>query len=78
MPSNKVFRVEYADYNVGNFTETNGNIGDDIWAIVPGLSLRFSKNTLLKLNYRRHWEKDILNNPTVKTAGLQFGFASYF
>jgi hypothetical protein len=75
---NAVFRVEYADYNVGNFVETNGNIGDDIWAIVPGLSLRFSKNTLLRLNYRRQWEKDILNNPTIKTAGLQFGFASYF
>jgi len=78
MTLNAIFRFEYADYNKGKFEETKGNIFDDILAIVPGLSLRFSKNTLLKANYRRHWERDILGNPAVKTAGFQFGFASYF
>ncbi len=78
MTLNAIFRFEYVDYNKGDFEETNGNIFDDILAVVPGLSLRFSKNTLLKANYRRHWERDILGNPAVKTAGFQFGFASYF
>jgi hypothetical protein len=46
--------------------------------IVPGFSLRFSPNTLLKVNYRYRWDTDLLGNPAVKTAGFQFGMASYF
>ncbi|MEP1789095.1 hypothetical protein [Reichenbachiella sp.] len=75
---NLINRLEYVDYNIDDFEETNTNIYDQIYAIVPGLSLRFSSNTLLKFNYRRHWERDFLGNPVSKTAGVQFGFASYF
>jgi len=72
------FRVERADYNIADFNETGTNIYDEITALVPGLSLRFSRNTLLKANYRYHWDRDFFGNPTSKTAGFQFGFASYF
>ena len=75
---NLINRLEYVDYNIDNFEAIETNIFDDIYAIVPGLSLRFSSNTLLRLNYRRHWERDLLGNPVSKTAGVQFGFASYF
>ncbi len=75
---NSNLRIEYVDYNIGEFRETGGNIFDHIYAIVPGVSLRFSSNTSLRMNYRYHWETDILGNPTVKTSGWQFGFASYF
>lgn len=75
---NTNFRFEYVDYNVGEFRETMGNIAQDIYAIVPGVSLRFSPNTLIRANYRYEWERDILGNPPAKTAGFQFGFASYF
>lgn len=75
---NTNLRVEQVDYNVGNFEETGDNIYDELTAIVPGLSLRFTYNTVLKLNYRYQWHRDLLGNPATKTAGLQFGFASYF
>ena len=75
---NLINRLEYVDYNRDTFEATGSRIYDEIYAIVPGMSLRFSKNTLLRLNYRRHWERDFLGNPVSKTAGIQFGFASYF
>jgi len=75
---NIAFRFEFADYNTGQFQDTGTRIYDEITALVPGLSLRFSPNTLLRANYRYHWERDFLGNPTVRTAGFQFGFASYF
>ncbi|SMD37236.1 hypothetical protein SAMN04488029_3310 [Reichenbachiella faecimaris] len=75
---NLINRLEYVDYNRDEFESTDTKIYDEIYAIVPGLSLRFSSNTLLRFNYRRHWERDFLGNPVSKTAGLQFGFASYF
>lgn len=75
---NTNFRIERVDYNVGDFEETGGNINDDVTALVPGLSLRFSKNTLIQANYRYHWERDLFGNPASKMAGFQFGFASYF
>lgn len=75
---NTNFRVERVDYNIDDFDETGGNINDDITAIVPGLSLRFSKNTLLRANYRYHWERDLFGNPAARVAGFQLGFASYF
>ncbi len=75
---NACFRFEYVDYNLGKFTQTNGNIGDDILAIVPGVSFRPSAQTVLRLNYRYHWQHDLLINPASQTSGLQFGFSTYF
>jgi hypothetical protein len=75
---NLINRLEYVDYNWDDFEETGSKIYDEIYAIVPGVSLRFSSNTLLRLNYRYHWERDNLGNPTSRTSGIQFGFASYF
>ncbi len=71
-------RMEFVDYNQGDFVETGANRFDQIWAIVPGISLRFGTNTALKVNFRYQWEKDLLGNPTIKSTGYQFGFASYF
>ena len=42
---NAGFRLEYADYNQGRFKETQQNIGDDLWAIVPSLAFRPVGNT---------------------------------
>jgi hypothetical protein len=75
---NLVFRTEYADYNVGTFTETGGNIYDHIFAIVPGISFRPSPQTVIRANYRYHWERDLLGNPAARAAGFQLGFSSYF
>ena len=75
---NAAFRFEYLDYNGGDFKETESNISDHIYSIMPGIGLRFSPNTLLRMNYRFQWNTDLFGNPPAKTAGFQFGFASYF
>ena len=71
-------RFEAIDYNVATFKETEQKVFDEVKAIVPGISFRPSANTLLRANYRYHWTRDVIGNPTVKMAGFQFGFASYF
>lgn len=75
---NVAMRIEYTDYNVGTFNETDGNIYDHITAIVPGISFRPSIQTVIRANYRYHWERDLLGNPAARTAGFQFGFSTYF
>jgi hypothetical protein len=75
---NLVFRTEYTDYNVSNFNETGENIYDHLIAIVPGISFRPSSQTVIRANYRYHWQRDILGNPPALTAGFQFGFSTYF
>ena len=71
-------RFEYVDWNVGTFRETGGNIGDNLWAVVPGISFRPTGQTVFRINYRRQWQKDLLGNPPSNTAGIQIGISSYF
>ncbi len=75
---NLVIRIDYADYNQGKFRETGGNIGDHVWAIVPGISFRPLATTVLRFNFRFEQQTDLLGNPPAKTGVLQFGFSSYF
>ena len=75
---NANLRIEAVDYNIGRFDETGTRIHDDIRAIVPGISIRPSANTVIRANYRYHWTCDLLGNPPAKTGGFQVGFASYF
>ncbi|MFN0204485.1 MAG: hypothetical protein ACKVTZ_23400 [Bacteroidia bacterium] len=75
---NANLRLEAIDYNIGNFTETNLKKYDDIKALVAGFSLRPSANSVLKLNYRWHWTRDLQGNPAVLTGAIQAGFAAYF
>ena len=75
---NLVCRLEYVDWNVGNFKETGGKIGDQLWAVVPGVSFRPAGQTVLRLNYRFMKQKDILGNPPARISGIQFGVSSYF
>ncbi len=75
---NAAIRLEYADYNVGTFKETGGNIADDLFAIVPGISFRPVPLTVVRANYRYQSQTDILGNPPALTGGFQFGFSTYF
>ncbi|HLF65349.1 MAG TPA: hypothetical protein VI603_16400 [Saprospiraceae bacterium] len=75
---NLALRLEYADYNQGEFNETGGNIADDIWAIVPGIAFRPVGTTVLRFNYRYQRQQDLLGNPHTRTGIVQFGFSSYF
>jgi hypothetical protein len=75
---NAALRVEYTDWNKGRFRATGTRIGDEVISLVPAISWRPNTQTVIRLNYRYNWQKDILNNPPSKLGGLQFGFATYF
>ena len=75
---NAALRLEYVDWNKGNFKSTGKNISDDLFSIVPAVSWRPTAQTVIRFNYRYNWQKDILGNPPSKLAGFQFGLATYF
>ena len=75
---NAALRLEYVDWNIGTFKETGGNIGDQLWAIVPAISFRPTAQTVLRFNYRYMQQQDILRNPPALIGGVQFGISSYF
>jgi hypothetical protein len=75
---NVAVRLEYADWNKGKFKSTGGNIADEIFSIVPAISWRPTAQSVIRLNYRYNWQKDILGNPPSKLAGFQFGISTYF
>lgn len=75
---NAGIRVERVDYNVGTFATTGAEIFDDVNALAFSLAYRPSAGTVVRANYRHHWTRDILGNPTVKSAGFQLGIATYF
>jgi hypothetical protein len=71
-------RLEYVDWNVGNFTSTGSSIGDNLWSIMPAISFRPTSQTVLRLNYRHLRQRDIFANPPSKTGGFSIGLSSYF
>lgn len=75
---NAACRVEYGDLNVGKFEETGTTIGDCFYAVVPAVSFRPTPQTVIRINYRREWSRDIINNPSSRTATIQLGISSYF
>lgn len=75
---NLACRIEYVDWNVGTFRETGGNIADDLWAFVPAISIRPARQTVLRINYRNAWQRDILGNAAVRTSGIEAGISTYF
>lgn len=75
---NATVRLEHIDYNVGRFTSTGDNIYDEVTAGAVGISFRPTPNTVFRLNYRQEFIQDLLGNPFVRRAGIQFGLATYF
>lgn len=75
---NVAARLDYVDWNVGTFDETDTNIGDQIWAITPAVSFRPSARTVFRINYRYQWQRDILDNEPALGAAWMFGFSTYF
>jgi len=75
---NIAVRLDYLDWNIGTFKESNTNIGDERFSITPAISFRPTQQTVLRLNYKYSWDTDILDNPAAKTGALMFGFSTYF
>jgi hypothetical protein len=75
---NLACRLEFVDWNVGQFKETGSKIGDDLWSIMPALSFRPTAQTVFRLNYRIQKQRDILGNPPARTGGFIFGLSTYF
>lgn len=71
-------RLEYTDWNTGTFAENGEAIGDDFFSVVGSLSWRPHPTTVIRLNYRYNWQRDLFGNPPARTAGFQFGFSTYF
>jgi len=71
-------RLEYIDWNKGTFSQTGSNIADDVFAVVPAFSWRPGGQTVLRINYRYEWQRDLLGNPPSRTGGFQAGISSYF
>jgi hypothetical protein len=75
---NVACRLEYVDWNVGTFNETGGNIGEDLWSIMPAISFRPTSQTVIRFNYRYQKQRDIFGNPPAITDGMSLGISSYF
>lgn len=75
---NVAARFDYVDFNEGTFDQTGGDIGDNLLAVTPAISFRPSPQTVLRINYRYQWQRDILSNPAAKTATWYFGISTYF
>ncbi|HEY5967886.1 MAG TPA: hypothetical protein VIU35_07895 [Chitinophagaceae bacterium] len=75
---NVALRLEYVDWNKGNFKSTGETIADDVFSIVPAISWRPGAQTVIRFNYRYNWQHDILGNPPSKLAGFQVGISTYF
>lgn len=75
---NAAIRLEYVDWNSGEFKSTGDNIADEVFSIVPAVSWQPTSQTVIRMNYRYNWQKDILGNPPSKLAGFQFGISTYF
>jgi len=70
-------RIERLDLNVGTFSSSGERIYDEQTALALGVTLQPNSDTIFKLNYRYHWQRDLLGNP-VRLGGIQAGFATYF
>ena len=75
---NVACRLEYVDWNVGTFNETGGNIGEDLWSVMPAISFRPTSQTVIRFNYRYQKQRDIFGNPPAITDVMSLGISSYF
>lgn len=75
---NLACRLEYADWNLGTFTASNTKIYDELWSVVPAVSLRPTPQTVLRLNYRIMQQQDAIGNPPAKSGGFSLGMSAYF
>lgn len=76
---NAAVRVEYADFNVGNFaTNITTEKMNENFGLALGIGFRPIPGTLIRANYRYNWVSDVVGNPAARVAGFQFGIASYF
>lgn len=71
-------RLEYVDYNQGEFAETNQNIGDHLWSFVPSIAFRPAGTTVIRFNYRYQQQTDFIGNLPSQTGIILFGLSSYF
>ncbi|MCB0530696.1 MAG: hypothetical protein KDD14_00785 [Saprospiraceae bacterium] len=75
---NLAARLDYVDWNVGNFDNTGDSIGDSLFGISGGVGFRPTAQTVIRLNYVYQWKHDLFGNPPAHLAGWYFGLSSYF
>lgn len=75
---NVACRLEWVDWNVGDFAETDSKIYDEVYSIMPAISWRPIPSTVIRFNYRIQRQWDLLGNPPARTGAIQLGISSYF
>jgi len=71
-------RYDFVDLHVGYFDKTFEQISNEYYKASAGIVYRPRKQSALIINGNYQWFYDLLGNPAIKTAGIEFGFASYF
>ncbi|OFY68792.1 MAG: hypothetical protein A3G23_03090 [Bacteroidetes bacterium RIFCSPLOWO2_12_FULL_37_12] len=74
---NIFMRSEFVDFNEGKFILSREHKFDELYALSGGISFFPIPGTVLRMNYRWHWEYDLPGNLS-RTGGFQVGLASYF
>jgi hypothetical protein len=75
---NVACRIEYVDWNRGEFNSTGGRIGDETWSIMPAIGFRPTPQTVIRFNYRYQQTRDIFGNPPEITGTFNLGLSTYF
>ncbi len=71
-------RFDYVDWNRDEFPFGQGEIGDELYAGSFALAFRPVSQTVLRLNYRRQLNVDLLNNPPTRGGAWFLGLSTYF
>ena len=75
---NLACRLEYVDWNVGQFNETGDNIGDDLWSIMPAISFRPYGSDSISFKLSLPAAKRYFGQSAVKNRGIQFWYFNLF
>lgn len=76
--TNIALRLDYADWNVGKFSQTGQNVGNEYFALTPAISLRPDPNTVIRFNYSYAWVTDFLGNEPSEISSIIIGLSTYF
>lgn len=70
-------RGEYADFHLAG-SNSNGANGDELYAATLALAYHPVSGSILRFNYRKQWQTDVLGNDAVTTSTVQLGVTTYF
>lgn len=70
-------RGEYNDFHLAGSSSIGAN-GDELYAATLALAYHPMSGSILRFNYRKQWQTDVLGNDAVTTSTVQLGVTTYF